>query len=139
MRYADENVPLIVFGGKEYGTGSSRDWAAKGTRLLGVRAVIAESFERIHRSNLVGMGVLPLEFKVCMSWKTLKLDGSETFELTGFSGGLTPGMDVALHIHRADGVKEKILLTCRIDTLHEIEYVKAGGILQYVLRNMGKA
>ena len=138
MRYADENVPLIVFGGKEYSTGSSRDWAAKGTRLLGVKAVIVESFERIHRSNLVGMGVLPLQFKGGMTRQTLKLDGSETFELTGLSGGLTPGMDVALHIHHADGVKEEVTLTCRIDTLDEIEYVKAGGILQYVLRNMGK-
>jgi aconitate hydratase len=139
MRYADENVPLIVFGGKEYGTGSSRDWAAKGTRLLGVKAVIVESFERIHRSNLVGMGVLPLQFKDGMTRQTLKLDGSETFELTGLSGGLAPGMDVALHIHRADGVNEEITLTCRIDTLDEIEYVKAGGILQYVLRNMSKS
>ena len=139
MRYADENVPLIVFGGKEYGTGSSRDWAAKGTRLLGVKAVIVESFERIHRSNLVGMGVLPLQFKGGMTRQTLKLDGSETFELTGLSGGLTPGMDVALHIHHADGVKEEVTLTCRIDTLDEIEYVKAGGILQYVLRNMSKS
>jgi len=139
MRYADENVPLIVFGGKEYGTGSSRDWAAKGTRLLGVKAVIVESFERIHRSNLVGMGVLPLQFKGGMTRQTLKLDGSETFELTGLSGGLTPGMDVALHIHHADGVKEEVTLTCRIDTLDEIEYVKAGGILQYVLRNMNAA
>ncbi|MBL6930954.1 MAG: aconitate hydratase AcnA, partial [Rhodospirillales bacterium] len=123
MRYADENVPLIVFGGKEYGTGSSRDWAAKGTRLLGVKAVIVESFERIHRSNLVGMGVLPLQFKDGMTRQTLKLDGSETFELTGLSGGLKPGMDVALHIHRVDGVKEEVTLTCRIDTLDEIEYV----------------
>ncbi len=137
-RYGRENVPLIVFGGKEYGTGSSRDWAAKGTRLLGVKAVIVESFERIHRSNLVGMGVLPLQFKDGMTRLTLKLDGSETFELMGISGGLTPGMDVALHIHRADGSNEEITLTCRIDTLDEVEYVKAGGILQYVLRNMSK-
>ena len=137
-RYGRENVPLIVFGGKEYGTGSSRDWAAKGTRLLGVKAVIVESFERIHRSNLVGMGVLPLQFKDGMTRLTLKLDGSETFELMGISGGLTPGMDVALHIHRADGSNEEVTLTCRIDTLDEVEYVKAGGILQYVLRNMSK-
>ncbi len=137
-RYGQENVPLIVFGGKEYGTGSSRDWAAKGTRLLGVKAVIVESFERIHRSNLVGMGVLPLQFKDGMTRLTLKLDGSETFELLGISGGLTPGMDVALHIHRADGSNEEVTLTCRIDTLDEVEYVKAGGILQYVLRNMSK-
>jgi len=136
-RYGKENVPLIVIGGKEYGTGSSRDWAAKGTSLLGVKAVIVESFERIHRSNLVGMGVLPLQFKDGMTRLTLKLDGSETFELMGLSGGITPGMDVALHIHRADGSNEEVTVTCRIDTLDEVEYVKAGGILQYVLRNMG--
>ncbi len=139
MKYAEEGTPLIVIGGKEYGTGSSRDWAAKGTSLLGVKAVIVESFERIHRSNLVGMGVLPLQFKDGMNRETLKLDGSETFELMGLSGGITPGMNVALHIHRADGTKETVSLTCRIDTLDEIEYVKAGGILQYVLRNMNAA
>ena len=136
MKYADEDTPLIIIGGKEYGTGSSRDWAAKGTCLLGVKAVIVESFERIHRSNLVGMGVLPLQFKDAMNRETLKLDGSETFELMGLAGGLTPGMDVSLHIHRADGSKEEVTVTCRIDTLDEIEYVKAGCILQYVLRNM---
>ena len=136
MKYAEEGTPLIVVGGKEYGTGSSRDWAAKGTRLLGVKAVIVESFERIHRSNLVGMGVLPLQFKDGMTRETLRLDGSETFELMGLSDGITPGMDVALHIHRADGSNEEVTVTCRIDTLDEIEYVKAGGILQYVLRNM---
>ena len=135
-KYAEEGTPLIVFGGKEYGTGSSRDWAAKGTRLLGIKAVVVESFERIHRSNLVGMGVLPLQFRDGMTRETLKLDGTETFDLTGLSGGLTPGMDVTLTIHRADGSSEKATVTCRIDTLDEIEYVKAGGILQYVLRNM---
>ncbi|MBL6931388.1 MAG: aconitate hydratase AcnA [Rhodospirillales bacterium] len=138
-KYGEEGTPLIVIGGKEYGTGSSRDWAAKGTRLLGVKAVIVESFERIHRSNLVGMGVLPLQFKDAMTRETLKLDGTETFELMGLSGGISPGMDVALHIHRADGTNEEVTVTCRIDTLDEIEYVKAGGILQYVLRNMNAA
>ena len=138
MQYADDGVPLVVFGGKEYGTGSSRDWAAKGTRLLGVKAVIVESFERIHRSNLVGMGVLPLQFKDGATRKSLKLDGSESFDLSGISGGITPGMDVELTVHRADGTQDQIALTCRIDTLDEIEYVKAGGILHYVLRNLNK-
>ena len=135
-KYAEEGTPLIVIGGKEYGTGSSRDWAAKGTNLLGIKAVIVESFERIHRSNLVGMGVLPMQFKDGKSSKTLKLDGSETFDLLGINAGISPGMDVDLHIHRADGTNEAVSVTCRIDTLDEIEYVKAGGILQYVLRNM---
>jgi aconitate hydratase len=135
-KYGEEGTPLIVVGGKEYGTGSSRDWAAKGTNLLGVKAVIVESFERIHRSNLVGMGVLPLQFKNGMTRKTLKLDGSETFDLLGISAGISPGMDVVLHIYRTDGSDNAVTVTCRIDTLDEIEYVKAGGILQYVLRNM---
>jgi aconitate hydratase len=136
QKYGEEGTPLIVIGGKEYGTGSSRDWAAKGTNLLGVKAVIVESFERIHRSNLVGMGVLPLQFKNGMTRETLKLDGSETFNLLGISAGISPGMDVALHIYRTDGTNKAVTVTCRIDTLDEIEYVKAGGILQYVLRNM---
>ncbi len=136
MKYADEGVPLVVFGGKLYGNGSSRDWAAKGTRLLGVKAVIAESFERIHRSNLIGMGVLPLQFKDGASRLTLRLDGSESFDLTGIAGGIRPGMDVDLTVNRADGASDRITLTCRIDTLDEAEYVKAGGILQYVLRNL---
>ena len=135
-KYGEEGTPLIVVGGKEYGTGSSRDWAAKGTNLLGVKAVIVESFERIHRSNLVGMGVLPLQFKNGMTRKTLKLDGSETFDLLGISAGISPGIDVVLHIYRTDGSDNAVTVTCRIDTLDEIEYVKAGGILQYVLRNM---
>jgi aconitate hydratase len=135
-KYGEEYTNLIVIGGKEYGTGSSRDWAAKGTSLLGVKAVIVESFERIHRSNLVGMGVLPMQFKNGMTRETLKLDGSETFDLLGISAGISSGMDVALHIHRVDGTNEEVTVTCRIDTLDEIEYVKAGGILQYVLRNM---
>ena len=136
MKYVDDSVPLVVIGGTEYGTGSSRDWAAKGTRLLGVKAVIVESFERIHRSNLVGMGVLPMQFKDGVSRETLKLDGTETFDLTGISGGITPGMDVHLSIHRTDGSTEETTVTCRIDTQDEIDYVKAGGILHYVLKNL---
>jgi aconitate hydratase len=139
MKYIDEGTPLIVVAGKEYGTGSSRDWAAKGTRLLGVKAVIAESFERIHRSNLVGMGVLPLQFKEGTDRKTLGLDGSETFDLLGFADNLRPRMDIALTITRANGKIDVVPLTCRIDTLDEIDYYKNGGILQYVLRNMLKA
>ncbi|HVJ53575.1 MAG TPA: aconitate hydratase AcnA [Aliidongia sp.] len=136
MKYQAEGVPLVVIAGKEYGTGSSRDWAAKGTRLLGVKAVIAESFERIHRSNLVGMGVLPLQFKSGMSRLTLKLDGSELFDITGIEQGIKPRMDVAVTITRADGSKEQIAVICRIDTLDEVEYYRHGGILHYVLRNM---
>jgi aconitate hydratase len=139
MKYQDAGVPLVVIGGKEYGTGSSRDWAAKGTRLLGVKAVIVESFERIHRSNLVGMGVLPLQFKDGMNRKTLKLDGTETFDIVGVAGGISPLMDVTCRIHRADGSSEEILLLCRIDTADEVEYYRNGGILHYVLRNLMKA
>jgi aconitate hydratase len=139
MKYIAEGTPLIIVAGKEYGTGSSRDWAAKGTRLLGVKAVIAESFERIHRSNLVGMGILPLQFLEGTDRKTLKLDGSEKFDLLGFSDVLRPRMEIALTIHRADGQINVVPLLCRIDTLDEIEYYKNGGILQYVLRNMLKA
>jgi aconitate hydratase len=139
MQYIAEGTPLIIVAGKEYGTGSSRDWAAKGTKLLGVKAVIAESFERIHRSNLVGMGVLPLQFKEGVDRKTLKLDGTEIFDLLGFSQTLRPGMDIALTIERTDGTIEVVPVTCRIDTLDEVDYYKNGGILQYVLRNMLKA
>jgi len=139
MRYQQENVPLVVVAGKEYGTGSSRDWAAKGTRLLGVKAVIAESYERIHRSNLVGMGVLPLQFKPDTDRKSLKLDGSEQFDILGVEAGIKPRMDVACRIHRTDGSCEIVPLLCRIDTLDEVEYFRNGGILQYVLRNMMKA
>ena len=139
MRYAEDGVPLVVFGGKEYGTGSSRDWAAKGTNLLGVKAVIVESFERIHRSNLVGMGVLPLQFKDGASRQSLGLDGSETFDLSGIAGGISPRMDVTLTVNRADGSSEQVELLCRIDTLDEVEYYNAGGILQYVLRNLAAA
>jgi len=138
-RYARDGVPLIVIAGKEYGTGSSRDWAAKGTALLGARAVIAESFERIHRSNLVGMGLLPLEFKDGANRKSLKLDGTETFDIVGVEGGITPRMDLTCRIHRADGSTDEIKVLCRIDTLDEVDYYKNGGILPYVLRNMMKA
>lgn len=137
MRYQDEGTPLVVIAGQEYGTGSSRDWAAKGTNLLGVRAVIAESFERIHRSNLVGMGVLPLQFKAGESRKTLGLTGKEVLNITGLTGAtLQPGMSLAVQITREDGQQENINVLCRIDTLNEVEYFKAGGILHYVLRQL---
>jgi aconitate hydratase len=139
MRYQAEGVPLVVIGGKEYGMGSSRDWAAKGTRLLGIKAVIVESFERIHRSNLIGMGVLPLQFQDATTRQSLGLDGSETFDITGVTAGLTPRMDVTLTIHRADGRSETLPLTCRIDTEDEVEYYRHGGILHYVLRRLAKA
>jgi len=138
MRYKAEGTPLVVFGGKEYGTGSSRDWAAKGTVLLGVKAVITESFERIHRANLVFMGVLPLVFKDGVTRKSLKLDGSEVIDLTGIEGGISPRMDVDCRITRTDGSSETIQLECRIDTLDEVDYYLHGGILQYVLRKMMK-
>ncbi len=137
MKYVAAGTPLIVVAGKEYGTGSSRDWAAKGTNLLGVKAVIAESFERIHRSNLVGMGVLPLQFKDGMTRQTLGLKGDETFDVSGITG-IKPRMDITVTIHRADGSKEEIKCLCRIDTLDEIEYFRNGGILQYVLRSIAK-
>jgi aconitate hydratase len=136
MQYADEGTPLIIIAGKEYGTGSSRDWAAKGTKLLGVRAVITESFERIHRSNLVGMGVLPLVFPEGVTRKTLKLDGSETFDIIGVEQEIKPGMTLPLSIHRADGRTETVPLKCRIDTLDEVDYFLHGGILPYVLRSL---
>ncbi len=137
MRYQKDNVPLIIIAGKEYGTGSSRDWAAKGTKLLGVRAVIAESFERIHRSNLVGMGVLPLEFKGGMSRADLKLTGEETFNIAGIATDLKPHMDVMFTINRRESV-DRYMLFCRIDTLDEVDYFKNGGILHYVLRDILK-
>ena len=136
MRYIADDVPLVVVAGKEYGTGSSRDWAAKGTRLLGVKAVIVESYERIHRSNLVGMGVLPLQFLPGTTRKSLSIDGSETWDIGGIADGIKPGMDVTCTIHRVDKSSESFALTCRIDTLDEVEYYRHGGILQYVLRNM---
>ena len=139
MKYIAEGTPLVVFAGKEYGTGSSRDWAAKGTRLLGIKAVIAESFERIHRSNLVGMGVLPLVFKNGVTRQSLKLDGSEVVDIAGLDAGLKPRMELQLTITRKDGSKETVPLLCRIDTLDEVEYFKQGGVLLYVLKNLAKA
>ncbi len=137
MKYQQENVPLVVIAGQEYGTGSSRDWAAKGTRLLGIKAVVAESFERIHRSNLVGMGVLPCQFKEGTNAASLNLDGTETFDITGLeSGEVTPRQDVMLTIHRADDSTDEVPLTLRIDTPIEIDYYLHGGILPYVLRQL---
>jgi len=136
MRYQTEQIPLVIIAGQEYGTGSSRDWAAKGTRLLGVRAVIAESFERIHRSNLVGMGVLPCQFKENTSAATLGLDGTETFDLLGIEQGLKPRQDITLVIKRVSGSVDEIPITLRIDTPIEIDYYRHGGILPYVLRQL---
>ncbi len=138
MRYQREDVPLVAFAGREYGTGSSRDWAAKGTMLLGIKAVIAESFERIHRSNLVGMGVLPLLFKDGMTRKSLGLRGDETIDILGLDA-ITPRMDLNMVIHRANGTSDTISLLCRIDTQDEVTYYENGGILHYVLRHMAKA
>jgi aconitate hydratase len=138
MEYKKRGVPLVIFGGKEYGTGSSRDWAAKGTLLLGVKAVIVESFERIHRSNLVGMGVLPLQFKDGVSRQTLKLTGAETLDVVGVESGLKPRMELTLRIHDAGGGVREEPVICRIDTLDEVEYFRHGGILQYVLRGLLK-
>jgi aconitate hydratase len=135
MAYQKKGVPLVVVAGKEYGTGSSRDWAAKGTKLLGVRAVIVESFERIHRSNLVGMGILPLQFKDGTTRKSLGLDGSETFTIRGLAE-IRPRQDIAVEIVRADGRKETVTVVCRIDTADEVAYMNHGGILPYVLRNL---
>jgi aconitate hydratase len=136
MKYKDAGVPLIVFAGHEYGTGSSRDWAAKGTALLGVRAVVAQSFERIHRSNLVGMGVLPLQFHEGVSAQTLGLNGTEVFDLVGLDDKLRPQQELTLQITRADGKVEKVPVRCRIDTPIEIDYYRHGGILPYVLRQI---
>jgi aconitate hydratase len=133
MRYGKENVPLIVIAGKEYGTGSSRDWAAKGTKLLGVRAVIAESFERIHRSNLVGMGVLPLQFLPGETWRSLGLTGEESFDIEGLTA-LEPGQRLAVTTRAADGASGKFMVTVRIDTPNELDYFLHGGILPFVLR-----
>ncbi|NLS27778.1 Aconitate hydratase A [Sphingomonas sp. S2M10] len=135
MRHKADGTALVIVAGKEYGTGSSRDWAAKGTNLLGVRAVITESFERIHRSNLVGMGVLPLQFAEGVTRETLKLDGSETFTITGVAD-LRPRQDVEVKLTRADGSSETFLTRCRIDTVNELEYFLNGGILHYVLRKL---
>lgn len=139
MRYIEEKTPLIVVGGKEYGTGSSRDWAAKGTRLLGVSAVIAESFERIHRSNLIGMGVLPLQFTGGDSRESLALSGDENVDITGIEGGVTPSMEISATIHYHNGSSKNIKLLARVDTDSEAEYFRHGGILHYVLRQLAAA
>jgi aconitate hydratase len=136
IKYHGTGVPLVVFAGQEYGTGSSRDWAAKGTRLLGVRAVVAQSFERIHRSNLVGMGVLPCQFKDGTTAQTLKIDGSETFDVLGMSESLQPRQELTLLIHRPDGTQQKVPVIARIDTPIEVEYYRHGGILPFVLRQL---
>jgi aconitate hydratase len=135
MKHKADGTPLVVIGGKEYGTGSSRDWAAKGTILLGVRAVIVESFERIHRSNLVGMGVLPLQFKAGDTRETLSLKGDDSFTIQGLAD-LTPGQDIEVAVTRADGSTFRFTALCRIDTANEMEYYRNGGILQYVLRKL---
>lgn len=138
MKYQQQGTPLVIIAGKEYGTGSSRDWAAKGVNLLGVKAVLAESFERIHRSNLIGMGVLPLEFKDGDSRKVLKLDGSESIDITGLTADIKPGMDVPVMFTRQDGSKKEIMARIRIDTFNEAEYYRHGGILTYMLRQLLK-
>ncbi len=136
MEYQENSIPLVVIAGQEYGTGSSRDWAAKGTNLLGVRAVVAQSFERIHRSNLVGMGVLPLQFKDGTNAQSLKLDGTETYDFVGLGANLKPQQDLTLRITRRDGKVENVPVRCRIDTPIEIDYYQHGGILPYVLRQL---
>ena len=138
MRYQAEQTPLVVLAGKEYGTGSSRDWAAKGTRLLGVKAVIAESFERIHRSNLVGMGVLPLQFMPGESVESLGLTGHEVLTIEGLSD-LTTGAELQVKAVTDDGKDKQFTVKCRIDTGNELAYYRSGGILHYVLREMIKA
>jgi aconitate hydratase len=136
MQYQQEGVPLVVFAGEEYGTGSSRDWAAKGTQLLGVKAVIARGFERIHRSNLAGMGVLPCQLQGDTTWQSLRIDGTETFAILGVSGDIKPRQEVTLVIHRKDGSSQRVPLLLRLDTPIEVDYLRHGGILPYVLREM---
>jgi aconitate hydratase A / 2-methylisocitrate dehydratase len=136
LNYAEHHTPLVIIAGQEYGTGSSRDWAAKGTALLGVKCVVAQSFERIHRSNLVGMGVLPVQFKEGTTAQTLKLDGTETYDVLGLNAGLKPQQDLTLRTMRTNGQVENVPVTCRIDTPIEIDYYQHGGILPYVLRQL---
>ena len=136
IKYQAAKIPLVVLAGQEYGTGSSRDWAAKGTNLLGVKAVVAQSFERIHRSNLVGMGVLPLQFKEGTTAQSLKLDGTETYDIVGLDANLKPQQDLTLSITRQDGGVEEVPVRCRIDTPIEIDYYQHGGILPFVLRQL---
>jgi aconitate hydratase len=139
MRYQEQNTPLLVLAGKEYGTGSSRDWAAKGTALLGIRAVLAQSYERIHRSNLIGMGVLPLQFQADENAESLRLDGTETYDIAGIAHGLTPGCNLGISATRADGTKIEFKALVRLDTSVEVEYYRHGGILQYVLRQLSRS
>ena len=134
-KYGSAGVPLIVIAGKEYGTGSSRDWAAKGPMLLGVRAVVAESFERIHRSNLIGMGILPLQFEDGINRQKLELTGEEIYDLNGIQDGLAPGKKIEISV-RTGTVLKKFNVICRIDTPVELAYYQHGGILQYVLRQL---
>jgi len=136
MKYAETKTPLVILAGTEYGTGSSRDWAAKGTRLLGVKAVAAASFERIHRSNLVGMGVLPLQFAEGTTPESLRLDGSEIFSVASLSDSIQPGQEVKLEIEDKDRKKKSVPVKLRIDTPIEIDYYKHGGILPFVLRQL---
>jgi len=136
MRYVADGVPTVVFGGEEYGTGSSRDWAAKGTQLLGVKAVIARSFERIHRSNLIGMGVLPLQFKGTDSAKSLGITGAESFDIEGLDGEIRPQQDLTLVVRAADGSEKRVAVLLRIDTAIEVDYFRHGGILPFVLRQL---
>jgi aconitate hydratase len=138
MKYKEENIPLVVLAGKEYGSGSSRDWAAKGTKLLGAEAVIAESYERIHRSNLIGMGVLPLEYKDGENADSLGLEGNEEFTITGVEDGLGPGEVLYVSAKKPDGSTVNFEVKCRLDSGIEVEYYRNGGILNYVLREFGK-
>ena len=139
MKYQKANKSLVIFSGKDYGMGSSRDWAAKGTNLLGVKAVIAESYERIHRSNLVGMGVLPLQFIKGENRKSLKLKGSEIVTITGLDGEITPNMQLPMAIKYASGKTVNTKVNCLIKTVNEVEYLQTGGILQYVLKNLAES
>ena len=136
IKYQASGVPLVIFAGQEYGTGSSRDWAAKGTRLLGVKAVVAQSFERIHRSNLCGMGLIPMQFPEGVTAQTLQLDGTETFDFLGLGDEIKPMSSVTMVIHRANGTDDSITLRSRIDTAIEVDYVRHGGILPFVLRQL---
>jgi aconitate hydratase len=135
MQYIAEGTPTVVFAGEEYGTGSSRDWAAKGTQLLGIKAVVAKSFERIHRSNLIGMGVLPLQFKSGDSWESLGITGDETIDVV-LGAQIKPQSDATLVIRKADGTTRNVTVTLRIDTAIEVDYYKHGGILPFVLRQL---
>ena len=136
MKYQKENVPLVILAGHEYGTGSSRDWAAKGTRLLGVKAVVAASYERIHRSNLVGMGVLPLQFLDGVTAQSLRIDGPQTFSIGGLSDAIQPGQQLTLEIQSEDRQVRYVPVKLRIDTPIEVDYYKHGGILPFVLRQL---